>query len=517
MSVNLVEGRDYFSVAAVRESVAIVDACAYYRAFYNAALKAQRYIVLAGWQFDTEVALLRGNEAREAPGPVTFLPFLEWLCQRRPELRIYVLAWDFSFVYALEREWLQDLKFATQTSESIRFEFDTHPRCYASHHQKFVVVDGSLAFAGGLDICDERWDDRGHGADDPLRVNVEGEPCRPNHEVQAGVVGDAAQVLARLFQERWLDATGHRLMLPSSPPGDDARFDLRELTRGECLPLAASRVAMSRTALTREGTDIHEVRSAHEQALAGAERLVYIETQYFTSRSIAAALLARLRDDSKPKLQVIVVLPRGADSGKEKFALGETQDMVLGALEQAATEHGHELRFLCSAIEGDSGHGTTFIHSKVLVVDDCLLSIGSANLTERSMGFDTELSLMWQANPEDKLAKDIASVRASLMAEHAGREPEELRDPNTLLQRIDAWISGASSRLRRCRFQPSAPNVLKTMIFDPGGPATIPDDVAAASVAEDRERLARGSNRLRRELERRSVPPSSNLDPSNSM
>jgi hypothetical protein len=46
------------------------------------------------------------------------------------------------------------------------------------------------------------------------------------------------------------------------------------------------------------------------------------------------------------------------------------------------------------------------------------------------------------------------------------------------------------------------------MIFDPGGPATIPEDVAASSVAEDRERLARGSSRLRRELERRSVPPS---------
>lgn len=517
MSIKLEQGRDYYRTAQVSQSAAIVDARDYYRAFYNAALQARRYIVLAGWQFDTEVALLRGKDALDAPGPVNFLPFLEWLCQQRPELRVYVLAWDFSFVYALEREWLQDLKFATQSSESIRFEFDTHPRYYASHHQKFVVVDGSLAFVGGLDVCDERWDDRGHVANDPLRVNVSGEPCRPNHEVQSAVVGEAAQALAELFRERWFDANGHHLMLPSPPPGDDARFDLQKLTHGAGLPLRTDRVALSRTAITRDGGAVHEVRSAHEQALLGAERFVYIETQYFTSRSIAAALLARLRDDTKGKLQVIVVLPRGADSGKEKFALGETQDMVLGALEEAATQHGHELRFLCSAIDGDTGHGTTFIHSKVLVVDDHFLSIGSANLTERSMGFDTELSLFWQAGEQDDLAKDIASVRASLMAEHAGRELEELLDPKTMLERIDAWISGTASRLRRCRFKPSSPNVIKTMIFDPGGPATIPEEVAAASVVEDRERLARGSTRLRRELERRSVPPSGNLDSSNSM
>src|SRR5262249_34126696 len=98
----------------------IVDARAYYRAFYWSALAAERYLWIAGWQFDSEVALLRGEDARDAPLPLTFLAFLDALCARRPELEIRLLAWDYSFVYALEREWLQALKFKVGTSEQLR-------------------------------------------------------------------------------------------------------------------------------------------------------------------------------------------------------------------------------------------------------------------------------------------------------------------------------------------------------------------------------------------------------------
>ncbi|MFZ5895188.1 MAG: phospholipase D-like domain-containing protein [Myxococcota bacterium] len=520
MSLSLEQGRHYFRSASVEQSAAIVDARAYYQSFYRAALNAKQYMLLAGWQFDTEVALLRGEDARNANLPVTFLPFLEALCQRRPELRIYILAWDFSFVYALEREWLQDLKFATQTSDAIRFEFDTHPRYYASHHQKFVVVDGVLGFVGGMDICDERWDDRSHVAGDPLRLNAAGEPCRPNHEVQSAVVGDAAGVLSELFCQRWHAACGEQLLLPAPTPGASSDFDLAELSGGVALPLRAKEVMLSRTAVNDDGSVLPEIRTAYEEALRSAQRLIYVETQYFTSRSIAAALLARLRDSSKPKLEVIVVLPRGADSSKEKFALGETQNMVLAALEETAKTCGHELRFLCSAINGDEGNGVTFIHSKVLIIDDEFLSIGSANLTERSMGFDTELAVFWQAHGDTKLAADIGWVRASLLAEHAGQEPEDVRSPRAFMRCVDSWIAGSASRLRCCHFHSQTPNVLKTVIFDPGGPATLPSELAPAaaafprevdiddaSVAEDRERLARGSSWLRRELARRSVPP----------
>jgi phospholipase D1/2 len=504
VNVSLRESSHYFRRARVDESAVIVDARAYYGAFYRAALQARRYILFAGWQFDTEVALLRGDDALDAPLPVSFLPFLEALCQKEEELRIYILAWDYSFVYALEREWLQDLKFALKTPNRLRFEFDRHPRYGASHHQKFVVIDGAISFAGGMDICDERWDDRGHLAVDPLRINAAGEPCRPNHEVQAAVVGEAAATLTELFRARWLAACGEELELARSTAPSSTHFDLLALTKGAALMLRAGEVCLSRTAVAPEGSVVAEIRTAYEAVLGSAERLIYIETQYFTSRSIASALLSRLRDETKTKLQIVVVLPRGADTGKEKFALGEAQSMVLGALEETARTTGHELLFLCSAI--GNGEDTTFIHSKVLIVDDLFLSVGSANMTERSMGLDSELSLFWQANGDEALAADITNVRASLLAEHSGRNPEDMRAVDGLVGRIRQWISESSCRFLSCHYRPVEANAFKTLIFDPGGPPLLAEQFETSTRDEDRERLSSGSIRLRSELARHCSP-----------
>jgi phospholipase D1/2 len=79
----------------------LVDGSDYYRAFYQAAQEAERYILMTGWQFDTDACLLRGEEARDAKLPVKLLPFLDALCQRNENLRLYLLAWDFHHVFAL--------------------------------------------------------------------------------------------------------------------------------------------------------------------------------------------------------------------------------------------------------------------------------------------------------------------------------------------------------------------------------------------------------------------------------
>lgn len=71
----------------------LIDGRDYYRAFYQAARTAERYILIAGWQFDSTARLLRGDDAQEADGEIQFLPFLNELCERNPSLSIYILAW----------------------------------------------------------------------------------------------------------------------------------------------------------------------------------------------------------------------------------------------------------------------------------------------------------------------------------------------------------------------------------------------------------------------------------------
>lgn len=470
MKQLLQPGKSCCWLGRVDRSAVIVDAAAYYAAFYAAASQATSHILIAGWQFDTTVKLLRGEAARSAPYPVEFLPFLNALCAERSQLRIYILAWDYSVVYSLEREWLQGLKFAFQSPDAIRFEFDPHPGFGGSHHQKFAVIDGQLAFAGGLDLCDERWDDRNHLPSHPLRVSAAGGFCRPNHEVQAAVQGEAALALQALFVERWQSALGEVLTLPAMRPGPLSQLDLTTIDAAGVLPLRAERVGIART-LPVEMGGVREIQVLLCDALRAARRLIYIETQYFTSRSVTAALIERLEQHELPRLQLLIVLPRGADNSKEKFALGDLQSALLSELFRVADAGGHALRFLCSSAAGNDCQEATFIHSKVLVVDDLLLCVGSANMTERSMTLDSELGLVWQAEPGSALASDIRNVRASLLAEHSGQPSHELFEIDGLTERLEAAMRQGVSRLRVNVFEPAEINPLKRAIFDPSEPA----------------------------------------------
>jgi len=64
------------------------------------------------------------------------------------------------------------------------------------------------------------------------------------------------------------------------------------------------------------------------------------------------------------------------------------------------------------------------IHSKVMVVDDKLLRIGSANINNRSMGTDTECDIVIEAN-DAMQRKQITEIRNRLIADHSGLTPSE--------------------------------------------------------------------------------------------
>ena len=487
MSSVLRRGRNCYAVGNALQSALLVDGETYYETFFRAAELAQRSILMCGWQFDTMVRLLRGEAAKRTSRPVEFIEFLNDLCREKPELEIYLLAWDYSFVYALEREWMQSFKFRLKTSDRLHFEYDAHPVTGGSHHQKFVVIDGAVAFSGGMDICECRWDDRRHDPDNPLRVDHQGTAYKPYHDLQVAVVGEVSGKLSELFRERWNCASSEPLSLAAPRKEDFSRFDLEALSGGRAIPIDSQCVALSRTYADERATSqiSREIRTLHEDAIHAAERLIYIETQYFTSRSIAKALIERLIEGGRSKLQVLILMPNDADTPKERFALGDSQNAVLSQVLEAAARGGHAVRLLHTvAVDGAGMERSTFIHSKLLNVDDRLLSVGSANLTNRSMGLDTELNLTWECEPEDdRLGRCITRVRAELLAEHAGLlSPEELEPVDGLVQRLDVLLASGHSRLRRRLVRPPE-NVdpLLCAVFDPDGPELFSDEAFDAT------------------------------------
>jgi phospholipase D1/2 len=410
-------GRNVWREVTAPAAGVIVDASDYYHAFYWAARRAHRSILMSGWQFDSGVKLLRGADA-PAGAEVRFLKFLDGLCESNPALHICILAWDFHMVFAGEREWMQRVYFHWMTNKRFHFRFDDAPVTVGSHHQKFVVVDGRLAFLGGMDVCESRWDDRCHRAVNPVRLS-RGRRQKPYHDVQMYMTGgQASGVLEELFFDRWQRSGGTSPPLPAALPDGDAH----EL-RG-AIHLGPGRLALSRTDPRGDGLAIREIERLFEDGIAAAERLLYIETQYFSSARMYEALVARMRDSARSRLQIVVVVNERAEALKEEIAVGLRQVKNIEGLRAVAAETGHDLGCYYSVCAGASEDTfrATYIHSKVMVVDDRFLTVGSANFTNRSMGVDSELHASWEVRDarDRTLARSIRRVRVSLLAEHSG-------------------------------------------------------------------------------------------------
>ncbi len=505
----LVPGLTCATLHGAPRSGVLVDGRDFFRAFHDAACRAERSILLAGWQFASQVELLRGDDAADCGHPVRLAPFLRALCEEKPELEIHILAWDSSAVFTLEREPLQHLRFHVLGHGRIHYRIDNVHPFGASHHQKLVVIDRSIAFLGSMDLCNSRWDDRAHEAKNPLRgswLRTHG----PYHEVQAYVTGDAVDVLRGLFARRWQLATGDALPEPELPR--------RELRIRPSFEVTAPRVGLARTVprMKDPAVDpVQELFQLHLRAIATARRCIYLETQYFSCNELGDALERRMTDGGPP-LEIVIVLPEKSAGLKERISIGIYQQRILARLGETAGRTGHRLGVYYSAAPGEDGDVPVFIHSKVLAVDDRFLLVSSANAANRSMGFDTELGIAWEAPAPTASLRD---ARIDLLAEQCGLPPagagELLAQPAGLVTRLDALARARRHRLRihRRNADEKAGPILSWLFpdstpFDPDNPQAMEDLLPEPGVLLDkliREPLTLATRKLRRRLRRRAA------------
>ncbi len=458
-------GRTCGAVLPTPRSGVLIDSRTFFRAVHEACCKAERSIVMTGWQFDTQFALLMGEDASSCARPSTFVELLASLCKERPDLEIHILAWDASPIFTLEREPLQRLMFKLRGHKRIHFKVDNAHPFGAAHHQKLLVIDRSVAFVGGIDLCDGRWDDRTHAAEQPKRRQTDGHTYAPYHDVQAYVTGDAVDTLRGWFDDRWKAATGK--------PMTERELPRNEIIVKSTYELGAERVGLTRTMpKTDAGPAVKELFELHVRAIENAERFIYVENQYFSCDEIASAFERRMRSDG-PKLDIVMLMPRASGGFKERISIGVYQAQIFEKLDKIAAETGHRLGVYWTAAPGPEGDVAVFIHAKVLSVDDRFLLVSSANASNRSMGFDTELGIAWEsAQPDDS----IRDIRVSLLREHCGVE-DGLVETEGLVTRLDALGHAKTHRLRvHSRNADEKPGWLlskllpKETIFDPDNP-----------------------------------------------
>jgi len=442
MTQILVPGLTCADVYRWERSGVLVDGRDFYKAVYEACCQAERTILMAGWQFARRVELVRGGDAVRCHHPTQLVELLHALCDERPNLEIYLLAWDASPVFTFEREPLQHLRFLLDGHARIHWKMDNHHPRGASHHQKLIAIDRSLAFVGGMDVCNSRWDDRWHAADQVLRGW--NRRYRPYHDVQAYVTGEPVDKLRTWFCERWQLATGTAIELPDVPR--------KQITIEPSFDVDAPAIGLSRTWPRMKdppAAPIRELYELHVRAIASAERVIYIENQYLSSDEIATALERRMVARRDPPLEIIFVLPSKSAGLKERISMGVAQAKLLERLGIAAERTGHHLGVYYSCARGSTGDVPVFIHAKVMCVDDRFLLVSSANTSNRSMGFDTELGIAWEAPaPTDSLR----AARIDLMREHCGLSKHDagaiLSDPTNLVPRLDELARGNAHRLR---------------------------------------------------------------------
>ncbi|HJU04935.1 MAG TPA: phospholipase D-like domain-containing protein, partial [Nitrospiraceae bacterium] len=406
----LIPGRNCWSIEQASRAAFLIDGDAYFRAFRAAVAQARGSVMILGWDFDTRLVMVRDHPPD--PYPARLGDFLLAVLRQRPRLNMYVLNWDFHLIYSLEREWWSRYKLNWRR----RFHFhmdDDHP-VGASHHQKIVVIDDHVAFVGGFDLAQCRWDTPEHRPHDPRRINFDGPDCPPFHDVQILVSGHTACSLGKLARERWWRATGERLPQPSvstdaDPWPSHVEPDMEDVP-----------VAIARTEPQQGGRPaVREVERLFLDVIRSARRFLYIETQYLTCNRVADALADRLEADEGP--EVLFVLHPSSGGWLEQHTMDVLRERVLRVLRKA-DRHGR-LKVYYPDVPG-LGDRCMTVHSKVLIVDDELIRIGSANLSNRSMGFDTECDLAIEAGNDDRVRQAIAGLRNQLLGEHLGVAPE---------------------------------------------------------------------------------------------
>jgi phosphatidylserine/phosphatidylglycerophosphate/cardiolipin synthase-like enzyme len=405
-------GETCWRVETARRAAFVVDYQAYYLALLEALPRAERQILLVGWSFDPRTRLMPDGEARnDAPDAIGRL--LIQLAHDRPELDIHVLIWRSALAISATQGFFPHRAEGWFKGTRVRFLLDNSVPFGACHHQKLVVIDDAFAFSGSGDLCLDRGDTPAH-SDEDARRRGPGKGCHaPRHEVMVAVEGPVATALGELARQRWAHA-GERPPAPPAPPQAAAWPPSLSASLSD-VPIGIARTQPA----WRAAPAVREVQALSLAAVARAKRTIYIENQYFTAPSLAEAISARLAEPDGP--EVVLVSTAHSASWFDRLTMDRTRQILLWRL-RAADIFG---RFRAYA-PLTTGGAAIIVHAKVMVIDDALARIGSANLNNRSAGFDTECDLAAEAATAEQRAA-ITDFRDGLVGHWLARTAEDVR------------------------------------------------------------------------------------------
>lgn len=396
----------------------VIDGAAYFEAMREAMLGARQRILLIGWDFDTRVRFDIGrrwwNVPRKTVPPRRLGSFILWLADRNPQLDIRVLKWNFGAVKAVFRGRMMFDLLRWWWHPRVHFRLDSAHPLGCSHHQKIVVVDDMVAVCGGIDMAGNRWDTPEHRERDQRRRRPNGRLYGPWHDCTMLLEGEVARLLGDYGRMRWRQGTGETIEpcqpQEHSPWPERLEPEFRDVTVG----IARTRAAWGAL------PEVREVEQLFLEQIARARCFIYAENQYFASRTVAEAIAKRLAEPDPP--EIVIVEPESSEGWLEQTAMDGARVRLFNAVAEADHKH-------CFSVWNPFNEAGTpiYVHSKLMIVDDEIVRVGSANMNNRSMGLDSEADVFIDCGKDDvDCTNAIRALRHSLLAEHCGLACDDL-------------------------------------------------------------------------------------------
>ena len=234
------------------------------------------------------------------------------------------------------------------------------------NHRKIAVIDGSVAFAGGVNVSAARE------RDTHLRVQ-----------------GPVAARLQEVFVEDWYHATREDLAAPHYFP--------EPVSRGEAL--------VQVLASGPDEGDVNAIETIYFAALTLAKERVWLTTPYFVPN---VSLTMALRTAALRGVDVRLLVPKTPD---QPFVYHASRSFFPELLRAGVSIH-----------EFDAAQ----LHAKTATVDGCWATVGSANLDTRSFRLNFEANIvaygpLLAGELERAFERDLASARPVSLAAFADR------------------------------------------------------------------------------------------------
>lgn len=327
-----------------------ITASEYFPHLINSIEQASTRIYISDWAFAPGLYLTRNADTEEARRRFRVDRMLAAAAQRG--VQVYVMIWHASPVaFSLE------VNYVCQHLRSLGCVVLSHPVGLKnvislwSHHQKFVVVDESVAYVGGIDLCYGRYDTPSHPLLDPtgemfpgrdyINYNFNGDsngpssdhvldrtrfPRMPWQDVHAELRGEAAFDVAVNFIDRWNHARHQRrkegvaaISPHLFPMSDSDRVHEFAPGGGRSKYVQVLRSISAWSAGMSRPTE-RSILNTYKSLIRAARNFIYIENQYFITansksdsaeNTLGETLYRRLfvAIQNQERFRVIVVLP----------------------------------------------------------------------------------------------------------------------------------------------------------------------------------------------------------------